>query len=75
MASRPRKGATMDSGSTAVRQNNPEPLGLLGTIDQQISRHQHAISLVTGALAILGVAAGIAGYFGLSSNLKVLSPF
>ena len=75
MALQPRKGATMDSGATAIRQTEPEPVGLLGAIDGQIMRHQLAISVVTGALAILGVAAIILGFAGLSSNLKALSPF
>ena len=65
----------MEGGTTAVRQTDPEPVGLLSTIDAQIMRHQHAISVVTGALAILGVAAIILGFAGLSSNLKALSPF
>jgi len=65
----------MEGGTTAVRQSEPEPLGLLSTLDRQIMRHQRAISVVTGALAILGVAAMILGFAGLSSNLKALSPF
>ena len=75
MALQPRKGATMEGGTTAVRQTDPEPIGLLSAIDGQIMRHQHAISVVTGALAILGVAAIILGLAGLSPNLKALSPF
>jgi hypothetical protein len=71
---RPRKGATMEGETTAVRQTEPEPVGLLGAIDGQIMRHQLAISVVTGALAILGVAAIILGFAGLSPNLKALSP-
>jgi len=65
----------MADGTTVVRQTEPEPVGLLGTLDDQILRHQRTISAVTGALAILGVAAIILGFAGLSSNLKVLSPF
>jgi hypothetical protein len=75
MALQPRKGATMESRTTAVRQSEPAPVGLLSTIDGQIIRHQHAISVVTGVLAILGVAAIVVGFTGLSANLKVLSPF
>ena len=75
MALQPRKGATMEGGTTAVRQTDPEPIGLLSTIDGRIMRHQLAISVVTGALAILGVAAIILGFAGLSPNLKALSPF
>jgi hypothetical protein len=75
MALQPRKGATMEGETTAVRQTEPEPIGLLSTIDGQIMRHQRAISGVTGALAILGVAAIILGFAGLSPNLKALSPF
>ena len=75
MALQPRKGATMESGTTAVRQSEPVPVGLLSTIDGQIIRHQHAISVVTGVLAILGVAAVVVGFTGLSADLKVLSPF
>jgi hypothetical protein len=75
MALQARKGATMDSGTTTVRQSEPEPIGLLSTIDGQIMRHQLAISVVTGALAVLGVAAIILGFAGLSPNLKALSPF
>jgi len=75
MALQPRKGATMESGTTAARQSEPAPGGLLSTIDGQIIRHQHAISIVTGVLAILGVAAIVVGFTGLSANLKVLSPF
>lgn len=75
MALQSRKGATMEGGTTAVRQTDPEPIGLLRTIDGQIMRHQLAISVVTGALAILGVAAIILGFAGLSPNLKALSPF
>jgi hypothetical protein len=65
----------MESGTTAVRQSEPAPGGLLSTIDRQIVRHQHAISVVTGVLAILGVAAIVVGFTGLSEHLKVLSPF
>ena len=65
MALQPRKGATMET----------EPVGLLSTLDERIMRHQRVISVVTGALAILGVAAIILGLAGLSSNLKALSPF
>ena len=65
----------MERGTTAVRQTEPEPIGLLGTLDGQIMRHQRAISVVTGALAILGVAAIILGFTGLSPNLKAVSPF
>lgn len=75
MALQPRKGATMEGRTTAVRQIDPEPIGLLRTIDGQIMRHQFAISVVTGALGILGVAAIILGFAGLSPNLKALSPF
>ncbi len=75
MALQPRKGTTMDSGVTAIRQTDPGPLGLLGTIDSQILRHQRVISVVTGALAILGVAAIVLGFARLSPNLKALSPF
>jgi hypothetical protein len=64
----------MEGETTAVRQTEPEPVGLLGAIDGQIMRHQLAISVVTGALAILGVAAIILGFAGLSPNLKALSP-
>jgi hypothetical protein len=71
----PRKGTTMEDRTTAVRQTEPEPIGLLSTLDGQIMRHQRAISVVTGALAILGVAAMILGFAGLSSTLKALSPF
>lgn len=65
----------MDSGTTAVPQTEPAPIGLLSTIDGHIMRHQLAISVVTGALAVLGVAAIILGFAGLSPNLKALSPF
>jgi hypothetical protein len=75
MAWQPRKRATMESGTTAVPQSEPAPVGLLGTIDGQILRHQHAISVVTGVLAILGMAAIVVGFTGLSANLKALSPF
>jgi len=75
MALQPRKGATMETGTTAVRQSEPASGGLLSTIDGQIIRHQHAISVVTGVLAVLGVAAIVVGFAGLSANLKVLSPF
>jgi hypothetical protein len=75
MALQPRKGATMESGTTAVRQSEPAPVGLLSSIDGKIIRHQHAISIVTGVLAVLGVAAIVVGFTGLSANLKVLSPF
>ena len=75
MALQPRKGATMEGGTTTVRQTDPEPIGLLSTLDGQIMRHQLAISVVTGALAILGVAAIILGFAGLSANSKAVSPF
>ena len=75
MALQPRKGVTMETRTTAVRHSEPAPDGLLGTIDRQIIRYQHAISIVTGVLAILGVAAIVIGFIGLSANLKVLSPF
>jgi hypothetical protein len=75
MALRPRKGTTMEDRITAVGQTEREPIGLLSTLDGQIMRHQRAISVVTGALAILGVAAMILGFAGLSSTLKALSPF
>ena len=75
MALQPRKGATMESGTTAVGQSEPVPGGLLSSIDEQIIRHQHAISVVTGVLAVLGVAAIVVGFTGLSASLKVLSPF
>jgi hypothetical protein len=75
MALQPRKGATMQGGTTAVQQTDPEAIGLLSTIDGQTMRHHLAISVVTGALAILGVAAIILGFAGLSPNLKALSPF
>jgi hypothetical protein len=65
----------MESGTTAVRQSEPAPVGLLFSIDGKIIRHQHAISIVTGVLAVLGVAAIVVGFTGLSANLKVLSPF
>ena len=75
MALQSRKGVTMESETTAVRHSETAPEGLLGTIDGRIIRHQHAISIVTGVLAILGVAAIVVGFVGLSANLKVLSPF
>ena len=75
MALQPRKGATIESGTTAVRQSEPAPVGLLSSIDGKIIRHQHAISIVTGVLAVLGVAAIVVGFTGLSANLKILSPF
>jgi hypothetical protein len=65
----------MEGGTTAVRHTDPEPVGLLSTIDAHIMRHLRAISVVTGALAILGVAAIIPGFAGLSPNPKALSPF
>jgi hypothetical protein len=37
-------------------------------------KHRRAISVVTGALAILGVAAIILGFAGLSPNLKAVAP-
>ena len=73
MAVQPRKGATMEGGTTAVQQTDPN--GILSTLDGQIMRHQLAISVVTGVLAILGVAAIILGFAGLSTNLKVIAPF
>jgi len=70
-------------GTTAVRQGGPETGkdravkdgGFLSTLDGQIMRHQAAISVVTGALAVLGVAAMILGLSRVSPLLKVLSPF
>ena len=50
-------------------------LGLLGTLDSHINQHQSAISLVTGALAVLGVGAMLLGVARVSPLLKVLSPF
>jgi hypothetical protein len=47
----------------------------LSTLDSQIMRHQSAISLLTGALAILGVGAMFLGLARVSPLLKVLSPF
>jgi len=67
--------STMESGTTPVRQSEPAPRGLLGTIDALIIRHQYAIAVVTGVLAILGAAAIVVGFTGLSANLRALSPF
>ncbi len=60
----------MGSGTTA-RQSS----GLLDTLDAQIMRHQSAISLVTGILAVLGVGAMLFGVARVSPLLRVLSPF
>jgi hypothetical protein len=50
-------------------------MGLLDTLDDQITRHQSAISLVTGILAVLGVSAMFLGVARVSPLLRVLSPF
>jgi hypothetical protein len=60
----------MGSG-TATRQSS----GLLDTLDAQITRHQSAISLVTGILAVLGVSAMFLGVARVAPLLRVLSPF
>jgi hypothetical protein len=62
-------------GPEAGRRAGSENLGLLGTLDQQIMRHQSAISLATGILAILGVGAIVLGAMRVSPDLKVLLPF
>ena len=63
------------SGPAAGKGVASEDTGLLGTLDRQITRHQSAISLATGALAILGVGAIFLGLAGVSPVLRVLSPF
>jgi hypothetical protein len=50
-------------------------LGLLSTLDSHINQRQSAISLVTGALAVLGVGAMLLGVARVPPLLKVLSPF
>jgi hypothetical protein len=47
----------------------------LSSLDNQIMRHQREISIVTGALAVLGVGAIVLGLSRVSPLLKVLSPF
>jgi hypothetical protein len=73
----------MGIGTTAVRQGGKgagknraaKDGGLLSTLDNQIMRHQAAISAVTGALAVLGVGAVVLGLSRVSPLLKVLWPF
>jgi hypothetical protein len=69
-------------GTTAVRQggqgtgkNRAAKDGLLSTLDTRIMRHQAAISVVTGILAVLGVGVIVIGLSRVSPLLKVLSPF
>lgn len=63
------------SGPTAGKDVVSENTGLLGTLDRQIMRHQSAISLATGALAILGLGAISLGLARVSPALRVLFPF
>lgn len=73
----------MGAETTAVQQGGPgagkgsasEDTGLLSTLDSQIMRHQSAISLVTGVLAIVGAAAMFLGLARVSPLLRALSPF
>jgi hypothetical protein len=73
----------MGMGTTAVRQGRQgagknrakKDGGFLSTLDSQIMRNQAAISVVTGALAVLGVGAIVLGLSRVSPLLKVLSPF
>lgn len=73
----------MGSNTTTVSPRGPEAgkragsenLGLLATLDQQIMRHQSAISLATGILAILGVGAIVLGLMRVSPESKALLPF
>ena len=73
----------MDSETATVSPSGPaagkgvasENTGVLGALDRQIIRHQSAISLATGALAILGAGAIFLGLARVSPALKVLSPF
>jgi len=72
----------MGTGTTAVRRG-PEAgkgraekdAGFLSTLDGQIMRHQSAISIITGALAVLGLGAMALGLSQVSPLLKVLRPF
>ncbi len=73
----------MAAETAAVNQRGPgagkgsasEDTGLLSVLDNQIVRHHAAISLGTGVLAILGVAAMFLGLARVSPLLKVFSPF
>jgi len=73
----------MGTGTTAVHHGGPEAgkgraekdAGFLSTLDSQIMRHQSAISVVTGALAVLGLWAMALGLSRVSPLLKVLWPF
>ena len=73
----------MGTGTTAVRHGGPEAgkgrpendTGFLSTLDGQIMRHQSAISIITGALAVLGLGAMALGLSQVSPLLKVLRPF
>ena len=73
----------MGTGTPEVRQSGPETGkdrtakdgGFLSTLDGLIIRHQTAISVFAGALAVLGVGAMIVGLSRVSPLLKVLTPF
>jgi len=61
--------------TTTVRQGKETDGGFLSSLDSQIMRHQRAISVVTGVLAVLGVGAIVLGLSRVSPLLKVFSPF
>jgi len=73
----------MGTGTTAARHSGPEAgkgraekdAGFLSTLDSRITRHQSAISVVTGALAVLGLGAMALGLSRVSPLLKALWPF
>ncbi len=72
----------MGTGTTAARHSGPEAgkgraekAGFLSTLDSRITRHQSAISVITGALAVLGLGAMALGLSRVSPLLKALWPF
>ena len=66
-------GATGGRCERGLRDNMHERF--LSELDSLIMRHQAAISVVTGALGVLGVAAIVVGLSRVSSSLKIFSFF
>ena len=70
-------GATTvrQGGQGAGKDRSAKDEGFLSALDRRIMRHQAAISVVTGALAVLGVGTMLLGLSRVSPLLKVFSSF
>jgi hypothetical protein len=67
---------TVHQGGRGFQQNrSAKHERFLSELDSRIMRHQTAISVVTGALAVLGVAAIVVGLSRVSLLLKIFSSF